>query len=659
MVKIKEFTKKSKIKGKDLTFLLLSGALPATLFGTEIKQERPNILWLTFEDTSDYELSCYGHPVNKTPVIDGLAENGLQFMNAYSNGPQSSPSRSTIITGCYAPTYMMDWHRLEVTTPQNIYFPQLMRNAGYFCTNNQKTDYNSRNNDKACWDECSNNATYNSPARKKDQPFFAVFNCMATHMSRLTSTHLEGRRNFAEENLDPATLPLPPHVPDLKEIRSDYAFHLEGVSDVDKWVNIFINDLKEKKLFDNTIIFIFSDHGGCLPRGKGFSYESSYKVPLVVYIPPKWQHLSKMPIGKNHRFVAFVDLAPTVLSLAGMKAPKSMHGLPFLGKYDTTERKYNYGFTCNQASHYTPIRTITDGRFKYIRRYIPYKPDNLLNAFQWRMPSNLYWDKTYFEDKCSNPVCELPYVRNEAELFYDLSTDPFEINNLMGDTKYAEKINELRMELSAHIRNTGDLGFALLSTRRDRDKCFYDIVHTPGYDLEEKYRLMELTATVAPKDIPFLIKKLNSRDPETRFWSVINLGVLAKGGNLPTAPIELVRIMQQSNNSQIASESAYALCYTDKRNEAFEYFATHTQNLTSLEVLSMDKNLNLILPDKIKEKIRNKAIENKNETSIMARKILVNLGELPAEKLYGNEEKEFADGLKLNKNRRPLVPTPN
>ena len=345
MVKIKEFTKKSKIKGKDLTFLLLSGALPATLFGTEIKQERPNILWLTFEDTSDYELSCYGHPVNKTPVIDGLAENGLQFMNAYSNGPQSSPSRSTIITGCYAPTYMMDWHRLEVTTPQNIYFPQLMRNAGYFCTNNQKTDYNSRNNDKACWDECGNNATYNSPARKKDQPFFAVFNCMATHMSRLTSTHLEGRRNFAEENLDPATLPLPPHVPDLKEIRSDYAFHLEGVSDVDKWVNIFINDLKEKKLFDNTIIFIFSDHGGCLPRGKGFSYESSYKVPLVVYIPPKWQHLSKMPIGKNHRFVAFVDLAPTVLSLAGMKAPKSMHGLPFLGKYDTTERKYNYGFT--------------------------------------------------------------------------------------------------------------------------------------------------------------------------------------------------------------------------------------------------------------------------------------------------------------------------
>lgn len=648
------------MKPLNIKLLIISGALPTTLLGAEIKQERPNILWLTFEDTSDYELGCYGHPVNKTPVIDKLAEDGLQFMNAYSNGPQSSPSRSTIITGCHAPTYMMDWHRLMVATPKSIYFPQLMRDAGYYCTNNQKTDYNSRNDNTACWDECNNNATYNSLSRKKDQPFFAVFNCMATHMSRLTSTHLIGRRNFAVENLDPAKLPLPPHVPDIEEIRSDYAFHLEGVSDVDKWVDIFINDLKKNGLHNNTIIFIFSDHGGCLPRGKGFCYESSYKVPLIVYIPPKWKHSSKTPIGtKSYRLVAFVDLAPTVLSLADIQAPESMQGFPFLGKYDTKERKYNYGFTCNQASHYTPIRTITDGRFKYIRRYIPYKSDNLLNTFQWRMPSNLYWDKTYFEDKCNNLACKLPYIRNEAELFYDLSTDPFEINNLMGDAKYAKKINELRAELSAHIRSTGDLGFALLSTRKKSSECFYDFVHTPSYDLEEKYHLMELTSTVSPKDVPMLIKKLNSKDPETRFWSVINLGVLAKGGKLPKAPIELVRIMRQSDDSQIASESAYTLCYTDKRNEAFEYFSTHTQDLTSLEILSMDKTLNIILPDKLKETIRNKAIENENEINVMARKILINWGELPAEKLYGNKQKEFIDGLKLNKSSRPLVPTPN
>ena len=223
--------------------------------------ERPNILWLTFEDTSPYEFGCYGNRDNHTPIIDSLARTGIQFMNAYSNGPQSSSARSTLITGCYATTYGMDWHRKQVATPPDIFFPQYLRDAGYYCTNNQKTDYNTTTDNKACWNECDKNATYNSPARKPEQPFFAVFNSMLTHMSRITSVHLDGRRDFAAEGLDPEKLSLPPHVPDIYPIRSDYAFHLEGSADVDRWVKLFLDDLKARKLDDNTIVFVFSDHG--------------------------------------------------------------------------------------------------------------------------------------------------------------------------------------------------------------------------------------------------------------------------------------------------------------------------------------------------------------------------------------------------------------
>ncbi len=647
------------------SFVLLSaGLLPLALQGAE--QQRPNILWLSFEDTSDYELGCYGHPMNRTPVIDELAAHGLQFMNAYSNGPQSSPARSTIITGCYATTYAMDWHRSRVATPEGILFPQYLRDAGYYCTNNAKTDYNTRLDDKACWDENSNRATYNSPKRQPGQPFFAVFNSALTHMSRITSIHLDGRRDFAKEGLDPARLPLPPHVPDIEAIRSDYAFHLEGTADVDKWVKIFLDDLKAKGLDDDTIVFVFSDHGGCLPRGKGFCYETSYRVPMVVYLPPKWRHLSKMATGKKcDRMVAFVDLAPTILSLAGIEPPAYMQGLPFLGEYDRAGRKLQIGLTSNQGGQFTPIRTVSDGRWKYVRRFIPYKSDDLLNAFQWQMPSNLYWDKTYFEGKCATPACALPFERNEAELLYDLSKDYFEIQNLAGDPAYAKELQRMRGLLAEHMRGTKDLGLFLRSTRGG-EVSLYDRVRSEGYDLEGLYRLAELVATVSEKDIPMLTGLVASPDPDTRFWAAVNFGQLARHGHLDKAPAELVRLMDDTDG-QIANEAVYAVCYTCDRKAAFDNLLRRKSNTPNVvEVLSMDKAMTALLPDEYKDMIRARAkaegeakagaSADETERNVANRKILVNWGELPAEELYGPNVYEA--GLKVNKMRRPLIPTP-
>ena len=184
------------------------------------KNERPNILWLTFEDTSAYEFGCYGNKDVHTPNADSLAARGIQFMNAWSVAPQSSAARSSLITGCYSSTYGMDVHPVPYDTPANIFFPQWLREAGYYCTNNSKTHYNSTTDNKSCWDECTREASYNSPKRGKDQPFFAVYNTVTSHMGRIRTFHTDGRRDYTQEGIYPELLTLPAYVPDLPEVRS-------------------------------------------------------------------------------------------------------------------------------------------------------------------------------------------------------------------------------------------------------------------------------------------------------------------------------------------------------------------------------------------------------------------------------------------------------
>ena len=626
------------------------------------EDSRPNILWLTFEDTSWYELGCYGNKSAKTPVIDSLAKEGIIFQNAYSCGPQSSPARSTLITGCYATTYAMDWHRHRVKTPEDIFFPEYLRKAGYFCTNNKKTDYNSLADDKTFWDECGTEASYNSPARAESQPFFAVFNSNQTHMSRLTSVHTDGRRNFSKEGLAPKSLELPPYVPDIYQVRSDYALHLEGVQDIDRWVRIFIEDLKARGLDKDTIIFIFSDHGGCLPRGKAFSYETSFRVPMIAYFPEKYRHLAGRLEGHTGQLVCFADMAPTMLSLAGVEIPGYMQGHAFLGPQKREERKYQYGFMCNRAFHYVPSRTVSDGRYKYIRYYIPYKKDALFNYFQWQMPANLWWDRTYFSGKCDRARSR-PYEYAPAEALYDISADPYELHNLIGAPAFSLKAASLREQLSRHIRQTGDLGFLPDFCREGR--CPYDYARAEGYDIEKLYRLAEMTVCVSEDDLEELLGILSGDMPdEFKYWATVNLAVLAGQGKLSCGTELLEEMLEE--NEDIAQEAAYALCLTQDREAGFSYLAQHPENTTALEILSLEKEFRKSgFPRDVMEMLRTaswkyeqkdrKKMPNGND-GIGARKVLVNLGEIPADELYG--DKIYEIGKRVNMIRKKTIPLP-
>lgn len=627
------------------------------------KKERPNILWVTFEDTSSYEFGCYGNKDVHTPNADSLAAQGIQFMNAWSVAPQSSPARSSLITGCYAPTYGMDVHPVSYDTPADIFFPQRLREAGYYCTNNSKTHYNSTNNNKACWDECTKTASYNSPKRGKDQPFFAVFNTVTSHMGRIRTFHTDGRRDYTKEGIYTELLTLPSYVPDLPEVRSDYAGHLEAVQDVDTWLGFFLKDLKDKGLDDNTIIFFFSDHGGCVPRGKGYLYESGLKVPLIAYFPEKWKHLANGKSGKDNSLVNFTDLGPTVLSLAGVKPTKNMQGKAIFGEYASKEeRKVQFAFAANQLHHFMPVRAVTDGHIKYMRSYIPYRQFALRNYYQWGMPSNKAWDKLVLGNHNTNPDWALTFDAHPAEMLFDLDKDPGELHDLSSSPEYAEVLAKMRNELSNHIRSTHDLGFFLPTSRTGH--VLYDVVRKEKYPMEELYKLVEAAGIGDIASLPLFEKAIASSHRDMRFWGAVGYAELAHKKQISQCPQALADLLKDED-PYVASEAAYAVTYLGKPQEGIARLINPAKEedrkigYSSLECISLDPAMRdyirQFLPQ-LKEAAETLPRKKNEDSGLMARGILVNLGELDIKLLHGPEA--YKEGVKLNHGRRPMVPLP-
>ena len=637
-------------------------SLEASAANNKMK-ERPNILWVTFEDTSSYEFGCYGNKDVHTPNADSLAAQGIQFMNAWSVAPQSSPARSSLITGCYAPTYGMDVHPVSYDTPADIFFPQRLREAGYYCTNNSKTHYNSTNNNKACWDECTKTASYNSPKRGKDQPFFAVFNTVTSHMGRVRTFHTDGRRDYTKEGIYTELLTLPSYVPDLPEVRSDYAGHLEAVQDVDTWLGFFLKDLKDKGLDDNTIIFFFSDHGGCVPRGKGYLYESGLKVPLIAYFPEKWKHLANGKSGKDNSLVNFTDLGPTVLSLAGVKPTKNMQGKAIFGEYASQEeRKVQFAFAANQLHHFMPVRAVTDGHIKYMRSYIPYRQFALRNYYQWGMPSNKAWDKLVLGNHNTNPDWALTFDAHPAEMLFDLDKDPGELHDLSSSPEYAEVLAKMRNELSNHIRNTHDLGFFLPTSRTGH--VLYDVVRKEKYPMEELYKLVEAAGIGDIASLPLFEKAIASSHRDMRFWGAVGYAELAHKKQISQCPQALADLLKDED-PYVASEAAYAAAYLGKPQEGIARLINPAKEedrkigYSSLECISLDPTMRdyirQFLPQ-LKEAAETLPRKKNEDSGLMARGILVNLGELDIKLLHGPEA--YKEGLKLNHGRRPMVPLP-
>lgn len=628
--------------------------------GCMAQNPKPNVLFLVIEDTSPYLFPTYGNASIKTPNIDWLASNGVVFDNAFANAPYCSPARSTLISGTQATVYGNDIHRQKHIQKEPYFLVKELTDNGYFTANCGKTDYNITGKetkelvDKA-WSMNAKDATYNHPSRK-DRPFFAQFNNIATHMSRMTTVTIDKRLKC---KVDPETVKLPPHVPDLPEVRADYTLHLEGVQDIDKWVGVFIDDLKKQSLLDNTIVFFFSDHGGCLPRGKAYPYDTGHRVPLIVYAPEKYKNLLPAKQGeRTDRMVSFDDFIPTVMSLAGIKKPPYITGKPFMGQYDEKPRDYVQTFRTNTENHYDASRGVHDKKFHYIKYYTPHKIHALTQTFQWQMPAQLAWDEFYMAGKASEDL-SVYYKPHPVEALYDLSQDPFELQDLAEDPKYSEKLNELRMENVRYIREVKDLGFLSWELRAElaeKGVDAYTWIRENNYPLNDLIALAEKASSRDMEFLPFLVEHLTNERPSFRFWAVSGILNLAHQGLLTSIPKGIFDIMNQEEYLDISPLAAEILVRMGEPEKGLNFLMANFEN-NPFVFSSLENLWDLAAP---LESELSKVAENSpdDKTRVKARSLLIKLGKLDISQLYEKKTIETKHKTYLNRVRNYLQNTP-
>ena len=441
------------------------------------KTEKPlNIIWISCEDIGPI-LSTYGNKAIKTPNIDRIAAEGVKYTNAYSTVGVCAPSRFSIITGMYPArlgahnmrtgnfytykdpdklTYKqnkgvidksgINIPEYEVVTPTNIKaFTEYLRNENYYCINNNKCDYQF-NSPFTAWDEVSGNISYKD--RPKNTPFFYVKNLMVTHESRIWL------RKNEPITVNKDILKIPAYYPDIPEVRNDIAIKYSNIQEMDRQVGEIISDLEKNDLLDKTIIFFWSDHGGNLLRQKRAVGNSGLKVPLIIRFPDGYRS------GEvDNRIVSLMDLGPTTMSLLEIKPPSFLDGKAFLGKYKTKPRNYAFGSADRFDESTDMQRSVIDGRFVYIKNFMPELPLIYRNKYREQVSMN---KKIIQMDRDDELIGDSKYIfmkSKQDEELYDLKFDPYEVDNIANNPDYKDKLIELRNALNTWQYEIDDKGF--------------------------------------------------------------------------------------------------------------------------------------------------------------------------------------------------------
>jgi uncharacterized sulfatase len=486
--------------------------------------ERPNVVWILSEDNSIHYLRLYGNPLGITPTIEELAEQGITFNHAFSCAPVCSVARTTLMTGCYAPRIGFQYHRKTrvATLPGGgKMFPAYLREAGYYTTNRSKKDYNV--SEGKVWDASSGRASWrNRPTT--NTPFFHM---QTTTLSHESSLHFRSNQiDYDSLTTNPEDVKLADYHPDTPTFRYTYARYYDRIRAVDENVANIIGKLKEDNLLDDTFVFYFGDHGGVLPRSKGYVYESGLHVPLVIYTPKNWKHLAPWATGvRTNGFVQFIDFGPTVLNLAGVQVPEQMDGRPFMGlgvdRDEVDGRDEAFGHADRFDEKYDVCRSLRKGRFKYIRNYHSFYPDGLQNNYRYIMLAYSEWRDLYVTGKL-NRVQSQFFQPRPAEVLYDLEADPHEVNDLGNDPKYRTVLIQLRTRLQQIVKELPDLSFY-------PENFLVDEILPAGAEYGKQHR-EQIVRLVEVADLALLDfsaakqrlqESLRSSDRWERYWAVI------------------------------------------------------------------------------------------------------------------------------------------
>ncbi len=518
--------------------------------------ERPNILWLTAEDICP-NLGCYGDRYAVTPNLDRFSQRAVRYTQAFGITGVCAPNRSCLITGVYPSRLGSHGMRSTVTLPDAVKcFPEYLRAAGYYCSNNAKTDYNFAV-PKTAWDECSRKAHYKN--RKPGQPFFAVFNHEVCHESQIRVPEERYQKNTARltpaQRRDPAKAPVPPFHPDTPDVRRDWARYYENITAMDYQVGDKLKELEDAGLADDTIVFFFGDNGAGMPGCKKWVWDSGLRVPLIIRFPKKWQHLAPgAPGSTTDRLVSFVDFAPTVLSLAGVKLLPHFQGTAFLGKQAGKPRQFVYAIRDRMAERLDCVRVVRNGEYQYIRNFHPHLTWSQFISYTEAMPTMQVWRRAAENRTLRGPRARYFQPRKPVEEFYDTNADPHQIHNLAGDPAFRTILEIFRAECERWMLATGDLG--LLPEyelhRRAPDGVLYNVKDNP---LPALLDAAKLANAMKPENRPSLEKLLENNDPALRWWGAIGLVALGREAK-PSLPALRKALNDDAPEVRIAAAEA-------------------------------------------------------------------------------------------------------
>ncbi|MBI2421976.1 MAG: sulfatase-like hydrolase/transferase [Candidatus Hydrogenedentes bacterium] len=529
---------------------LLSAAPPARL---------PNILWLVSEDNGPF-LGCYGEALARTPRLDALAAEGVRYSHAFANAPVCAPSRSTLATGIHAVSLGTQHMRSQNALPENVrFYSNYLRDAGYYCTNCSKEDYNAARKPGGAWDASSKDAHWRN--RKPSQPFFAVFNCALTHESNLH------KRDIPPET-DPAAVRLPPYHPDTPPMRHDWARFHDQIGKMDTEFGARLDELAAAGLEEDTIVFYFADHGGVLPRSKRFLYDSGIHIPLIVRFPRAFQHWAGAAPGTVcDRIVSLVDFAPTVLSLAGIVPPAQMQGTAFLGAFALPEPGHSFAFRDRMDERYDLSRSIREKRYHYIRNFMPHQPWDNYVSYLHRMPAMQSWREAY-ESGTLNAVQRRLFEGKPAEELYDTTADPHEINNLSALPEFEPILLRMRKTLEAQMIAVSDTGlipeWSML--QRAGDRAPQDALDLKPDELRTWLDAAWIANQRDAGRLPELLALLSNADSTLRYWGAV--GCLALGA--PEASRKPLLDVLEDTELDVRVTAAQALAGTEHARQAMK-----------------------------------------------------------------------------------------
>ncbi|MGJ8678886.1 sulfatase family protein [Paraglaciecola sp.] len=613
-------------------------------------QKKPNFVWLISEDNSPDYLRLYNKNGAVTPNIEALAKHGLQFNNAYSTTPVCSTARSTLALGMYAPSTGTMHHRAFTKANydgqlKTIY--QLMKEGGYYVTNNAKTDFNFAVKNQALFSEEGKLAHWRN--RAQDQAFF--------HTQTFTITH-ESRVLFPASDL--ITVPTQHQVsqmkvkenhPDTPLFRYTQARYLDLHTQLDKQIGTVIKQLKEDKQLESTFVFYFSDHGGVLPGSKGYANESGLKIPLLVRIPKNYRHLVSKTLLNNTQvdgFISFVDLPPTLLKLAGLEQYTAHQGKAFLSKelhLDQINRRNTiFGFADRFGEKSDLVRTIRVGKYKYVRHFTPMNPDGLFQNYRYKSAAFQEWKSLFKAGKLNHNQAAF-FKQKPIEALFDLNEDPQELTNLANQDKYKPIIVTLRKKLFTSLKSLPDLGFIPESYQTKSPNN--NTLQYASFQQQNIAKYIDITnLTLSPfSEVQKRIEQLLKNGTELeKYWTLMTLTTF---GTQAKNQIEQVKgLLKQSSDSTISHHLVKAraiefLAHLEAVNPTRaieELIYTADSPLQALEIM----NIAAILKDKYTTPFHVQLPPNwlktpdKSSENYLSQKMLI--GSLKARMLYLNDK---------------------